>query len=335
MATTLGLAVQGELFTYHTQRHLVAFRTGEHSASLDCVLLGGLTDGLLPTPWAISLADRLQNHSTGLVMPQLTSSGTFGWALGSLERDAQEVQTLLQQLPQDRQYILIGHSTGCQDVCAALKDTDVQTRTAAAILQAPVSDRPSYTDRSLQDEALDLVQSNKGDELMPRAAELQTDDAHIPRVPITAYRCVLSSQSIKEREKKRERKKERTKKKSKGVMRMRDLMAVMCCNAWRRYASLSTRLGEDDFFSDDLTDEELRDRLQHINVPVLFAPSRNDEAVPEHVDQLALLQRVSNATQSAQKNRVVMIEQADHAISEKSAQSQFLDEVENFVASLP
>ena len=291
MATPLSEAVKGELFTYHRQRHLVAFRSGSEHAKRDLILLGGLTDALNPTPWTNRLADRLHKHNCGLVMPQLTSSGVFGWALGSLSRDAEEVEAAIEQIPCNRGVVLMGHSTGCQISAHALSTrTAVHQRCDGVVLQAPVSDRPTYPDKGLLEEAQELVRNGQGDELMPRNAELVTGDEKVPRVPILAS----------------------------------------------RYASLAGRLGEDDYFSPDLSDDELASRFGGINVPLLLAPSAEDEAVPSETDQHKLMERVEAATGKSGdlRNRIVVIESADHAVSEENAQDALLVEVEMFLRDL-
>lgn len=52
----------------------------------------------------------------------------------------------------------------------------------------------------------------------------------------------------------------------------------------RRFLSLAQRLGDDDMFSNDLTEEELESRLRHMrNVPTLAIFSEQDEAVPKSI----------------------------------------------------
>ena len=71
-----------------------------------------------------------------------------------------------------------------------------------------------------------------------------------------------------------------------------------------RFLSLQDKNGEDDFFSSDLTDEELIDKLGHIGtfsskdqqgLSLLTAFSGMDEYVPEHVDKEMLLGRLCDA----------------------------------------
>eukprot|EP00468_Gymnochlora_sp_CCMP2014_P001624 CAMPEP_0167742570 /NCGR_PEP_ID=MMETSP0110_2-20121227/1509_1 /TAXON_ID=629695 /ORGANISM="Gymnochlora sp., Strain CCMP2014" /LENGTH=185 /DNA_ID=CAMNT_0007626795 /DNA_START=167 /DNA_END=721 /DNA_ORIENTATION=+ len=59
-----------------------------------------------------------------------------------------------------------------------------------------------------------------------------------------------------------------------------------------RYNSLSGRMTDDDMFSSDLKDTELKQKLYCVNVPTA------DEYVPESVDVPLLAQRISGAMQS-------------------------------------
>lgn len=72
-----------------------------------------------------------------------------------------------------------------------------------------------------------------------------------------------------------------------------------------RFVSLHDKFGEDDFFSSDLTDEEMESRLGHIGqrgkdygLRVLVAFSGKDEYVPDHVNKEVLLQRLCRAMNS-------------------------------------
>ena len=68
-----------------------------------------------------------------------------------------------------------------------------------------------------------------------------------------------------------------------------------------RYLSLFDVNGDDDFFSSDLTDEELVDRLGHVGkccthgLQLIAAFSKKDEYVPESVDKDILLKRLVSA----------------------------------------
>jgi len=73
----------------------------------------------------------------------------------------------------------------------------------------------------------------------------------------------------------------------------------------KRFLSLFARDGDDDFFSSDLTDKELVDRLGHVGnigsksgLQLLAAYSNKDEYVPSSVDKDLLLKRLVSAMNS-------------------------------------
>lgn len=107
-----------------------------------------------------------------------------------------------------------------------------------------------------------------------------------------------------------------------------------------RYISLFDMNGEDDFFSSDLTDDELNDRLGHVGnlgretgLRALVAFSNRDEYVPESVDKVELLQRLviamngcSEMDEPALFARGLMLENSNHNLSnDESDKELFVD----------
>lgn len=226
----------GQLFLYTAGR--AAFESNG-SFPNKCILIGGLSDGLLPVPYTEDLQNACQETGWSLVQPILSSSYT-GFGHGRLDRDADELEELLAYLQTHRglqRACLVGHSTGCQDIVHLLKrKTDLTSLICLAALQAPVSDREGH-EHAFLDQALDLVNNGKPEEMLPRAAFW---------APITA----------------------------------------------QRYVDLHERLGMDDYFSSDLTDDELQDRLGHISVKMLVACSGKDEYA-SHLDTSRHLERMA------------------------------------------
>jgi len=270
-----GPVLSGELFAYAPGR--VAFESSPTPARTNnkCILLGGLSDGLMPVPYTSALC--CENNNLSLVQPILSSSYT-GFGHGRLDRDVHELDELLAYLLAYRRttnssnddstkdeplLALVGHSTGCQDIVHYLQHgrSDLVARVRVVALQAPVSDRESATlchgchetldehkaalEANLQ-HARQLCDSagSGGDEMMPRAAFW---------APITA----------------------------------------------QRYLDLLDRNGLDDYFSSDLTDDELRERLGHVSTKslqaCLVAGSGADEYVPATVAIEPLLHRLCRA----------------------------------------
>ena len=125
-----------------------------------------------------------------------------------------------------QQQILVGHSTGCQDIVHYLRHGSERTAINGFVLQAPVSDREAmywFAQSSASEDRTDtlidaiaradvMIAEGRGEELMPR------DCIGCECIPTTA----------------------------------------------RRFASLSGRLTTEDMFSSDLTDSELLSQLGHV-----------------------------------------------------------------------
>ena len=102
--------LQGTLFQYSTFPSLVAFEScppppppaataapaaTDEAATLlpskKCILIGGLSDGLLPVPYTKQLETACHERGWSLVQP-IISSSYLGFGHGSLERDTKEIR---------------------------------------------------------------------------------------------------------------------------------------------------------------------------------------------------------------------------------------------------
>ncbi|KAF8690442.1 hypothetical protein HU200_040795 [Digitaria exilis] len=258
--------LQGALFKYGPTSAQVAFRTGDFNHQV--IFIGGLTDGLLATDYLEPLSLALEVEKWSLVQPLLSSSYT-GYGISSLEQDALELDQLISYLinkENSEGVILLGHSTGCQDIVHYMRTNFACSKAVSGvILQAPVSDREYRATLPETAEMIDLaakmISEGRGMDLMPREAN--------PDVPITAY----------------------------------------------RYHSLCSYMGDDDMFSSDLSEDQLRQRLGHMSTTqcqVIF--SMGDEYVPEYVDKKALVERLCRALGGAEK---VEIEWGNHSLSNR------------------
>jgi hypothetical protein len=189
-AVPVSPSIAGELFLYARGR--AAFESlgattaaaGSASATLQqhspnkLILLGGLSDGFMPTPYATPLTAACEQMGWSVVQPILSSS-YMGFGNGSLNRDSEELDELLQYLVQHRScqnVCLVGHSTGCQQTVHYLKHGLQANRekVKVAVMQAPVSDRehamtePNYTKYLTLAKA--MIAQDKGQEMMPREA---------------------------------------------------------------------------------------------------------------------------------------------------------------------
>uniref|UniRef100_A0A6B2LEM0 Uncharacterized protein n=1 Tax=Arcella intermedia TaxID=1963864 RepID=A0A6B2LEM0_9EUKA len=121
--------------------NLVAF-TNSIKSKTAVIFISGLSDNLLHPKYSIEVMNYCTNHQLLFIQPQLRSFPYYG--LHPLQHDSEDLSCLLQFYdPQIDQYILIGHSTGCQDIIYLLKQNHYNKaeKIKCCILQGPVSDR--------------------------------------------------------------------------------------------------------------------------------------------------------------------------------------------------
>nr|XP_043628171.1 UPF0613 protein PB24D3.06c [Erigeron canadensis] len=261
---------RGVMFKYGPKAIQVAFKTGNYKQQV--VFIGGLTDGFLATEYLEPLAVALDKEKWSLVQFLLSSSYS-GYGISSLKEDASELDQLINYLinkDDSEGVVLLGHSTGCQDIVHYMRTNAACSRAVrAAILQAPVSDREFRATLPETAEMIDLasklISEGRGSELMPREANQDS--------PISAY----------------------------------------------RFHSLCAYMGDDDMFSSDLSDDQLKQRLGHMsNTPCQVIYSMADEYVPDYVDKKALVQRLCRAMGGAEK---IEIEWGNHSLSNRVAEA--------------
>ncbi|XP_059311890.1 UPF0613 protein PB24D3.06c [Lycium barbarum] len=257
---------RGVMFKYGPKAIQVAFKTGDYKQQV--IFIGGLTDGFLATDYLEPLAIALDKEKWSLVQFLLSSSYS-GYGTSSLRQDAMELDQLISYLinKEDSEgVVLLGHSTGCQDIVYYMRTNAACSRAVrAAILQAPASDREYKATlpdtASMIDLASNMISEGRESELMPREAN--------PDAPITAF----------------------------------------------RYHSLCAYNGEDDLFSSDFSDDQLRQKLGHMsNTPCQVIFSMGDEYVPDYVDKKSLVDRLCKAMGGAEK---VEIEHGNHSLSNR------------------
>jgi len=175
---TRGEGMAGTLFQYKSQQvHLQAFESGPLHAKRKLVVLGGLSDGMLPCPYVPELAHALVEDGWSTVQVNLRSS-YMQWGFGSLSQDVEDLTALLDYLVEKRgasTLAVCGHSTGSQ-IIAHLMRTRPHDRVSHVILQGGVSDRESddAEETRARSVALELAASTSssslsgGQEMMPR-----------------------------------------------------------------------------------------------------------------------------------------------------------------------
>jgi pimeloyl-ACP methyl ester carboxylesterase len=302
----------GQLFLYARGR--AAFESSKATTTTTpsckkCILLGGLSDGLLPVPYTALLEEACHEQNWSLVQPVLSSS-YLGFGHGSLERDVSELEELMEYLSVHRngtEFAIVGHSTGCQDaICFLEKSSKPQYRQNVTLvaLQAPVSDREGSEmeegfANKLRD-AQDLVTQDRGDEMLPRSHHW---------APMTAQRFVdLHAKGGKD-----------------------DYFSSDYTDA-----ELGGRLQHVSSNSNSENNNNNNNRLK-----VLVAFSGSDQYVPAHVDKVKLTKRLvdamngkfnSNDKGKDDGNRLPVaeafyIENGDHNLSGPDDAKIFVDKV--------
>lgn len=271
-------SISGQLFLYSRGR--AAFETNRN-ATHKCILLGGLSDGFLPTPYTLALAEQLQNISSPWSLVQVILSSSYtGFGHSSLDQDARELEELMDYLSQHhhaQQFALIGHSTGCQQIVhyflLLLQASSKKTNIHSVFLQAPVSDREHAVDQDPQAVA----------QYIRRALQEHTDPSTM--MPRAAFWAPITAQ---------------------------------------RYLDLHQKYGKDDYFSSDLTDEELNQRLSHMSQAVTHSiwvvNSGQDEYVPASVSLPAHTERLARAMGPRAYARVLPT--GNHNLSLQSSDQQ-------------
>ena len=240
---------------------LIAFEhaSPHPSSSYNTILwIGGLSDGLLTVSYPSVIASSLP--PTWSLAEVLITSSYSGWGTGSLMRDAKELGecvSYFKKLRPGTKVVLMGHSTGCQDIMEYLLGEGKKEREAVdgIILQGGVSDREAWEDYYEKKQETDmlewaiekadlLVETTKQEEIM---SPLSNDVFKDMGGPLSAYRAY----------------------------------------------SLLAKGGDDDYFSSDLSDEHFATTFGRIpkTTPVCFLLGSLDPYVPARIDRAALLQR--------------------------------------------
>lgn len=173
----------GHLHQYDRSLSLMISPPHASHPKVALIHLGGLSDGYLPTPYTLPLCELCHKNNMSYVNVLLSSS-YLGFGYASLETDCEELKKALRYLQEQsyRKVYLIGHSTGCQQTVVLLRELltnadEITMSVGGAILQAPVSDRESFSlGREEGDHAkyttiaAEMISSGKGEEFMPRAS---------------------------------------------------------------------------------------------------------------------------------------------------------------------
>lgn len=253
--------MEGTLYTY--KKRLTAFEfASETKVNCAVIFIGGLTDGLLSAPYIPALSQALKENGTATLVQPLLSSSYGGFGISSLDIDAKEIFELIRYLTTKRgftRFVIIGHSTGCQDIVHFFRKyggTPEANSICGAVLQGPVSDREGMR------------------YIPPGSSEPQVPDALLKK----AEEMIKNGQ---------------------GNMPMKNWLCYgrYPISAERLWSLAGAKLTLDDMFSSDLTDAELHKALElpagKWPERVIVAQSMNDEFIPPYVDKEKLAARIS------------------------------------------
>ncbi|TVY90362.1 UPF0613 protein [Lachnellula willkommii] len=250
--TFIGIARKG--ITHQFSSRLVAFEhtpkdTPAPSQNI-LIFIGGLFDGLHTVPYTSTIAEALP--PTWSIAQAILSSSYTGWGTSSLQKDAKELSKCVAYFRtiKSGKIVLIGNSTGCQDIMEYLTGAGHEDRAPidGGIIQGPVSDREAMVTamdpkvyKSLCAAAQAMVDTGNGAEILPTNSFFDC--------PVSAFR-------------------------------------------WLALAS-PNHDGDDDYFSSDLTDEQLMKTFGGLPAtsPLCILFSDADEHMNKDIDKLALTKR--------------------------------------------
>jgi hypothetical protein len=102
-----------------------------------------------------------------------------------------------------------------------------------------------------------------------------------------------------------------------------------------RWHSLISKGGDDDFFSSDLSVEDLKKTFGKLDKPTLIMPSENDEMVPPTLDKERLFKRWVDVVPEGIVSELSGLNPgADHELSEEIMRMWFTNRVMKFLKTL-
>lgn len=264
------------------------------------IFMGGLTDGITTVAYTKDLAAALDKIGWGLV-EILTQSSFMGFATGTLVRDNSDISSAVKYFTESgkKKIVLAGHSTGSQNVLYYLS----QQYEGDAF---PLETRPRIWGGICQGgvsdrDALSIVFSPEALEKSVKLAEEYVADGRstdvLPRKVTAPFFNAFSTAE--------------------------------------RWISLAKPRGGDDFFSNDLNDDDFAKTFGKVRAPLLIAFGGADQFVPDVVDKEALVDRFKNATPEKFWSKYGgVVPGANHAIdddAEPGAREEFIKRVIGFL----
>jgi Protein of unknown function (DUF1749) len=268
------------------------------------IFVNGLFGGFSTVSYSTTISKSLP--STWTLAEVLLSSSYLGWGISSLSKDVDELAECVSYFRgiKTGKIVLMGHSTGCQDVMHYLTGPGHETRPAinGCIIQAPVSDRESMN-LSISPEVLSetckvakaMVDSGDSEEILPTKLR----NGFFSPTPISARR-------------------------------------------WLSLTS-PDHDGEDDYFSSDLRDDQLLQTFGVLPAasPLCILFSGSDEYVPKAIDQRASLKKwveiVKRGMGQVDEEHSGVIEGATHDLGNTSVDvtNELVRRVLGYLGALP
>lgn len=101
-----------------------------------------------------------------------------------------------------------------------------------------------------------------------------------------------------------------------------------------RFLSLAERLGDDDIFSLDLTEDELTPKVSPVKVPIALCFSAQDEYVPDKERQKIFADKLVKVLKRTSSLVECEYFTGDHGLSEPQYYVKFIEYVCQFISSL-
>jgi hypothetical protein len=246
------------------------------------IFIGGLTDGLCTVPYVAPLAAALDPTDWSVFQAQFSSS-FGGWGIGSLDKDVEEIAKCVDFVrglkssassSAPGKIVIMGSSTGSQDVLHYLYTQGDRPVVDGAILQAPVSDREAMLAETRKPGAEGAEAKGCWEQLVALARQAASADDIILPLNLTS-KINLPRQPVSARR-------------------------------WLSLASPDSprKPTDEDLFSSDLTDQRLRETFGAVAARgllrsrLLVLYSEKDEFAAPWVDKEALMARWREATEA-------------------------------------
>ena len=220
-------------------------------------LIGGLGDLLFSVKYFEYLWNKLEEYK--ICIPIMRRSGnSFGNT--TIWDDVEDIKEILKHIINNNEIkdiFLIGHSTGCQDIlCLFKKEINKEFPIRKCILQGPVSDR-------------DFVIND---------INLKNEIKRIENKSNILFKDWNNSE----------------------LKNSIEVSQYLYDNKYplliRRFVSLYSKLGDEDWFSFDIESNKLKELYSIINIPFLFVFSLNDQYVNyTNKEYKELIQRIEKA----------------------------------------